>query len=105
MPTNAKRVQVLLPPKVLKLVEGISEEEGESLSRTCSILIREALHNRGHAMGPLQTEAIKQDYISHREADKAKPEPIRRAEPATLPDEEALALLQKFKALRDAGLL
>ena len=48
MPTSKKRIQVLLRPRLLELVEQISEEDQTPTSAVCVKLIEEGLHARGY---------------------------------------------------------
>lgn len=47
MPTSQKRIQVLLRPRVLEIVEGMAEDERMPASKILVQLIEEALINRG----------------------------------------------------------
>ena len=100
MPTSSKRVQVLLGPKVLEQVEKLSEWEGVSLSRTCALLIREALMNRGLHFDPMLRDNMPDGWQAGTKPVEAEP-----VQETNDPDEETLRLLKKFKALQDAGLL
>ena len=48
MPTSKKRIQVLLRPRLLELVETLAEEDGTATSAVCVRLIEEGLHARGY---------------------------------------------------------
>lgn len=103
MPTPAKRIQCLLRPDVLKLVEEISEEQGLSASKVVSMLVEEALENRGlfdksrlTKKAPsineqmLGTKGVQSEVVARKTEDIS---------------EEDMKLLQKFKALKEMGIL
>jgi len=107
MPTPNKRVQVLLKPKVLSILEGISEDENLSLSKICSLLIEEALVTRGaysktSRMAEILPPSAERDSVMRRDS---LVQAAEAAQNTTDSDEETLRLLKKFKALQDAGLL
>jgi hypothetical protein len=47
VPTNAHRVQVLLNPDLLEVVQKLSEEKGLSMGKTVALLAQEACMTRG----------------------------------------------------------
>ena len=47
MPTNAHRVQVLLNPDLLEVVQRLSDEKGLSMGKTVALLAQEACMSRG----------------------------------------------------------
>lgn len=86
MPTASKRIQVLLKPDVMELVEGISEQDGLSHSKVASLLITEALCARGLVPGSKMTVSTVMTNQSNSETDN---------------DAE---LLKKVKLLKELGL-
>jgi len=107
VPTPNKRVQVLLKPRALEIIEKISEDENLSLSKICSLLIEEALVTRGaYSKSSHMVEVLpptpERDSLMRRDS------LVKAAETAQQSgddDAETLRLLKKFKALQDAGLL
>lgn len=53
MPYSAKRIQVLLHPKVREVLETFAEDGGLTNSKACAVLIEEALKARGILGDPL----------------------------------------------------
>jgi hypothetical protein len=107
MPTSAKRLQVLVKPRVLKILEGIAEDENLSLSKVCSLLIEESLITRGAFSKTSRMAEILPD-TPERQSVMRKDSLVQAAETAQASgddDEETMRLLKKFKALKDAGLL
>ena len=43
----SKRIQVILKDKLTSVVEDLAEQQGNSMSKMCSILVEEALNARG----------------------------------------------------------
>ena len=102
MPTNLKRVQVLLRPEVLEIIETLSNKDGLALSKTCALLIEEMLEAKGlldrstlRNRGRWQADSIsknkKTDESSQKNTD-------------TSVSEEDLELLRKIKLLKELGI-
>ena len=131
MPSPTKRIQVLLRPRVLEVVEDLSEKEDFTLSKTVSMLVEEALISRGlfdkgyrtgnrEALAlqkeeqKLQTELEREEGLERDEDGYFfRPEEVSGlgkhvtlvAKKTQAIDDEDLALLKKIKALKDVGLL
>jgi len=102
MPTPAKRIQCLLRPDVLKLVETISVAENLSASKVVSMLVEYALETRGvsnKSKGKKTLPSVFEETLG-KEGIKAQ----AVASKADVTDED-LILLQKFKALKEMGIL
>ena len=107
MPTPNKRVQVLLKPRALEIIQKISDDENLSLSKICSLLIEEALVTRGaysktsHIVEvlpptPERDSLMRRDSMVQAAQDAMKKEQM---------DEESMRLLKKFQAFQEMGLL
>ena len=58
---STKRIQVGFSEVTLKAIEGLAEAEGLKLSRVCSILVEEALVQRGWLKGSRMKEVLPSD--------------------------------------------
>ena len=107
MPTPNKRVQVLLKPRALEIIEKISEDENLSLSKICSLLIEEALVTRGaYSKTSHMVEVLpptpERDSLMRRDSVVKAGEQAEQKQQVT---DEDLRLLAKIKGLRELGLL
>ena len=99
MPTSKKRIQVLLRPRLLELVEQIAEEDGNPSSAVCVRLIEEALHSRGYdvtsASKPPRPSVLPPEWESTTVSRNLK------AEGTPELTEQDLKLLQVLKMLKE----
>ena len=102
MPTPAKRIQCLLRPDVLKLVETISEEENLSASKVVSMLVEEALETRGVVNKSKGKKTLPSVFEETLGKEGVQAQVV--ASKADLSDED-LVLLQKIKMIKEIGLL
>ena len=121
MPTPVQRVQVLLRPRVLEAIKELSAEEDLTLSKTCSMLVEEALISRGlfnkttrrkereeaQPAGQMAKDVVEAG-LSHflQQAVAGSDTHMTTVEKKTEAiDDEDLELLKKLKALKSVGLL
>jgi hypothetical protein len=113
------RIQVLLRDQVNALVKELSDETGLTLSKTCAMLVEEALEARGlydtrllrgkqkqiqiEDEKPLGMADIIREAVAH--SDKRSQLVSRKTETIDDSDLELLTKLKKLKALEEAGLL
>ena len=116
---NTQRIQVLLRDQVHELVKDLSKETGLTLSKTCAMLVEEALETRGlydtrlmrgkqknkkvEEEKPLGMADVIREAVAH--SDKRSQLVSRNTETIDDSDLELLTKLKKLKALEEAGLL
>ena len=102
MANASKRIQVGFKQHVLDALETFSEQSGDSLSRSVSVLVEEALISRGmlEAKAPLKP-SLKTGW-EEKLGSSTETTPLPTS-PSI--DEEDLKLLQKIKVLKELGVL
>jgi hypothetical protein len=103
-----------LKPKVLSILEGISEDENLSLSKICSLLIEEALVTRGaysktSRMSEILPSSPERDSLMRKDslldAAAAAGRKVELVSEKSEVDDEDLKLLKKIKMLKELNLL
>ena len=99
VPTNLKRVQVLLHPTVMEKIEQLSDEDGLPLSKQCALLVEEALEARG----AIDRKSLRRKYSSTKVAENKRSKTNTDGVLNSLSAED-LDLLKKIKALKELGM-
>ena len=108
MATTVKREAVLLRPEVKTVVEQLADDAGISKSKLLSMLVEEALINRGHwqpTTAPRVMDLIEAKYGPPKERITRTPDlpaPLPQTAPINHDDDELMeqfAEFQKFKKL------
>ena len=106
---QTQRIQVLLKPHLLEVVKTLSEEEDNTLSKTCAKLIEEALVARGISTARKTTppapsimeSVVVPEGITKTVVEKKTSELSGNNSPLDVND---LELLHKLKALKELGI-
>lgn len=98
MPSTLKRVQVLLRPQVLAIAQKLADKDGLSLSKTCALLIEQALEQNEL----LDKSSLTPNYVVETSATKVEKEPETVVDASISPED--IALLKKLKLLKELGL-
>lgn len=100
MPTSKKRIQVLLRPRLLELVEQISEEDQTPTSAVCVKLIEEGLHARGYDVTSASKTVVRPSTPDPEWTEKVVSKNLKAGSSADLTEKD-LKLLEVLKMLKE----
>ena len=100
MPTSKKRIQVLLRPRLLELVEQISEEDQTPTSAICVKLIEEGLHARGYDVTSANQTVVRPSTPDPEWTEKVVSKNLKAGSSADLTEKD-LKLLEVLKMLKE----
>ena len=100
MPTSKKRIQVLLRPRLLELVEQIADEDQTPASAICVKLIEEGLHARGYDVTSASKTVVRPSTPDPEWTEKVVSKNLKAGSSADLTEKD-LKLLEVLKMLKE----